>query len=344
MEQSRRTAYDILRVIAFVGTLFCLAVLRVAFTVRGSLNINVLQGYLSLFSPCLGIFILLMGAFGLDSDRAFCIKSYFFKTILRLGLVIVCWGVLYAALSFLTLGSAFTLKDFIKRAFIERDIIYWLFIPFGLALLTPILRPIAKDRILSLYFLAGAFLFAALLPTLQLIKPLDKSAYITDLIDCKASLGYAGLYVAGSYLKREPLPKALRISLYALGVIGVFVTFMLFTGRWTNTILFTYNRLNGNYLFLLLPTLALFVAGTEWDRRASFPKRTAAIFEELSRCTLGAYLLSLPSLKLLSCIGLTAKSFTPLAATPLTVLCAAILCYGIAYLLRRIPIFNRYLL
>ena len=217
------------------------------------------------------VLVMITGALLLAPDREPKIKGRLFR-ILR---VYLPWTAVYQLYYFVLRGFS-DWKGALAGLLTGAYHMWYLWMLAGLYLLTPLLRPIGKDRRLCERFLALHFALSCLTyfgPKLPLVgTALGQAAELLHL-----DFGYVGLYLLGRYLHRWP-PKGkwlwLGAAVYGISVLGnLFVSWK--TG--VNSEYFT------NYLCPTMMAAAGAVFLAFQPIRRKFP-------EALSRLSLQAYL------------------------------------------------------
>lgn len=288
------------------------------------------------------LFVMLSGAFLLDPKKSVRLRDLFLKYILRVVVVLVFWGVVYALLN----CGMFSWPN-IKAALFD---VLWcdtsyhlelLCVFLGLYLVTPILRAFVKGSSrgdLHWFFLL-VFVFCSLLPALEVLFPGKVSLLSAwaGRMDIHLVLGYVGYYVAGYYLKNYTLGRVPEFLIYILGILSVAGSVWGIHSLSNVSILM--NDLAPHVVFMAVAVFVLFryVLGVS-DERSRRQRLGGA-----ARISLGIYALHALFLMLLSHFGITTLSFSPVVSVP--VLSAAVfLCsFVIAWLLSKIPLVGRWI-
>ena len=122
---------------------------------------------------------------------------------------------------------------------------------------------------------------------------------IVDRMKVPYLLGFVFLYLLGGYYQRYGIGgKRERWSIYILGMIGVVITF-------AGTLLIKNTNLPGELLisffspFVVLASISLFVlVKSIYNVHPVKSKRACAVITEISKCTLGVYLVHMLLLKI----------------------------------------------
>lgn len=344
MEQKRDTGLDLLRVVALLAFVFAATVTRAYGWFTSYADFCSAQVYLSAFSFGMPAFVMLSGAFLLDPNREFVLRDFLTKKLLRLVLAIALWGAFYGAIGMFMDRTPFSLLEYIKSSFLYRRLICVLLTMLGLYLAVPVLRAVTRDPKAMRWYLLLALVFGSLIPTLSLNGTLAKLKYFTECMNLGMFMGYTGLFVAGSYLRQFPPKKSVRFVIYGLGLVGLVVSFLIYSGIITHHVYYSFYTYRGSDLYQAALVIAVFVCFSNLDRSRSFNAFCARWLEFLSRRVFGAYLCSLGVFKLFSILGLSGGAFLPAFAIPATALCVFVMSMLISSLLHMIPVFNRYVI
>ena len=156
--------------------------------------------------------------------------------------------------------------------------------------------------------------------------------------------GFVGYFVLGSYLYRYPPRTAVRHGIYLLGILS-----FVGTAAAAGVISFFSGKPNDELYGYLLPntlceaTAVYLFFAAHFGKRTFSPRATARI-TTLSSCCFGIYLVHDLVNMLLRRLGITAAAFLPALSVP--VLAAAVFAasFGITCLLRKMPLFRKYLM
>lgn len=297
---------------------------------------------------CVPVFCMISGILFLDPDRDVPMKKLFSKNIRRIVFAFVFWSPVYAVLGVLLRGEHLGLQtviDMVKRTVFGHYHLWFLLMLLGFYLVVPLLRRITADKRLAEYFLILTFVFTFLQNALLLIAPLKN---LIDIQAGKMSLymvtGFVGYFVLGSYLYRYPPRTAVRHGIYLLGILSFVGTaaatgvISFFSGKPNDEL---YGYLLPNTLFEATAVYLFFAA--HFGNRTFSPRATARI-TTLSSCCFGIYLVHDLVNMLLHRLGITAAAFLPALSVPVLAAAVFAVSFGIAYLLRKIPLFRDYLM
>jgi len=298
--------------------------------------------YQALTVWCIPMFAMLSGAFLLDPKKSVRLRDIFLKYILRIVIVLVVWGVIYALLDCKELSWAQIKQALTNVLWADSKYHLWfLFIMLGLYLITPILRAFVKGASrgdLHWFFLL-VFLFASLFPLSHTLFS-GKLALLTvwaNKLDIHLVLGYVGYYVAGYYLKNYTLNRLCEFIIYILGILGVAGAVWGIQKGYALSVLL--NEFAPHVVFMTIAVFVLFryVLGVSDER--SRRQRLGGV----SKITLGIYLLHPLFLMLLTRLDITTLSFTPILSVPVLAGAIFFCSFLIAWLISKIPLIGRWL-
>lgn len=343
-----RLAYaDLLRTLATLAAIVLYtSVYWLDRAAAGSASYTILNTYNALTRWCAPMFAMLSGAFLLDPKKGVKLRDIFLRYILRILIVLLVWGTLYALIDHgwssgrLTWGGVKSALTHVLWADTHSHL-WFLYILLGLYLITPVLRAFVRgaSRGDLHWFLLLAFLFGSLLPTLESLFPdrMALPAAWADRMDITLILGYVGCYVAGYYLKNYTLGRLSEFTLYILGILGAVATV------WGNSVLPAHGVLlrftSPNVLLTAVAVFVLFryVLGVS-DERSRRQRLSGT-----ARITMGIYLLHSLCLMLLDHFGITTLSFNPVLSVPVLSAGVFLVCFAVVWLPSRIPLLGRLL-
>lgn len=291
---------------------------------------------------CIPMFAMLSGAFLLDPKKSVRLRDIFLRYILRVVIVLVVWGVIYALLDCKEFSWAQIRQALTSVLWADSKYHLWfLFIMLGLYLVTPILRAFIRGASrgdLHWFFLL-VFVFATLVPTVEVLFP-GKLALLSvwaNKLNIHLVLGYVGYYVAGYYLKNYTLNRVAEFIIYILGILGVAgAVWGIQKGSFLSIIL---DDLAPHVVFMTIAVFVLFryVLGVSDER--SRRQRLGGV----SKITLGIYLLHPLFLMLLNRLDITTLSFSPILSVPVLAGVVFFCSFLVAWLLSKIPLIGRWI-
>ena len=289
------------------------------------------------------VFVMISGALFLDPDRKVSIRRLYSKNIVKILVIILVWGFVYAVLYRpLNEMSMRSLLSFVKEWLFGHYHMWFLYMILGLYVLVPVLRRIASSDSCMKYYLVIAFAVNSVIP---FVTSFDATGTISALFS-KASIqlpvGFSFYFVLGYWLSRTELSPARARMLYLAGVLGGIVTVLL-TG-WASVVAGA--PVQTYYSYFMLPvavtSAAVFVA---FHQKGFVPHsgRARKAIALLSKLSLGVYLVHIFVLDNMIKIGIDSMCANPIVAIPVTALIAAIVSYLISFILSKIPFFGRYI-
>lgn len=298
---------------------------------------------------CVPVFVMLSGMFLLDPKKGLSWPDLFLRYLLRMVTALLFWGVFYILLLTLLGGGALTWGG--VRAAVHsvlrgdvREHLWFLYMMFGLYLVTPLLRAFvrgARRSDLHWFFLLTAVL-ALFLPTLLRLRPDPVASLYLERLRVHLVLGYVGFYVAGYYLKTYTIGRLAEGIIYVLGAAGAVATvwgtsvLSHASGR-LNDVLYGYLTPNVAAMAVAVFVLFRYLLGLSDERsRRQRVGRGAKL-------TFGIYLVHDVFLTLLWQFGLSSPPLSPALAVPFVALAVFLPSFAVSWLLNKIPVAGRYL-
>lgn len=302
----------------------------------------------SLVRAAVPLFLMCSGALFLDREREFSTKKLFTRTIPRILVAMVVWGMLYKAAGlwrhnslspaalWQSLKEVLTLQQVFHFYYLHMILIVYLFLP-----VTRLFTDHAGKRQLQ-YLLALWFAFGVVYPTVRGFWPFTLLGGMASTFSINITYASIGYGVLGHYLRTYP-PKRLWTSalLAAAGfgiIFGGVVGLSVRDGE-LNTLL-----LDGPTLgvaLLATGVFSLLTAPALTRRVRGGVAKAAAVLSKGSFCV---YLVHVFFLNLLADRGVTAACFPPAIGGPLLALILLALSLAVYGVLSRIPVVNRWLI
>jgi len=288
------------------------------------------------FNQCLGInafirwavpfFVMLTGFFMLDPLKKVQLKTLYSKNILRIFSALVFWSFFYGIIyhtSFYPLGE-------------QESHLWYLGMIIGVYFAIPILRYITQNQTILKYFslmwmAAMCYQFIGHFTTLPV--NLDKMIFV-DYAGC-AVFAY---YIKTIFYNKEETPQLKRLShiIYILGLIGLIVTLVLGIKM---------QNIDGDFFRYVSPNvLATTTAALVFSIRhpLNLTGKIAALVENCSKCTFGIYLFHIWVLvQIVNRIHRIVPQ--PIPMTILCVIGAFLVSYAVTFVLKKIPIVQKYI-
>lgn len=347
---------DLLRITAIVFVLFIHTAAQNFHSLPlDSTRFYALVIYDDLCHTAVPLFVMISGAMLLDPQRHFDVRRFYSKNVFRIVAAFLFWSfvnLIYdtARYYFEHDGfSGFSVEKMFRSFFVGKIYMWYLFMIFGLYVITPLVRCITKEMKSAKYFLLVFLILGCLVPSLvELGKVFDIT--VLKWLDSMRSnmrfyfaLGYTGYYVMGYVLFRTRVSKHTEYLLYAaalvLSVASVFGTIIISQMKGKDyTGLFTYSMPN-----MVAGSAAVFVFFKNRVSKLRLQRFKGAIVT-LSGCTFGIYLTHMYAIDFFEDIGFDNSLFHALFSVPALAFCAFVLSFALTFVLRRIPVLNKYVL
>lgn len=345
---SRRVYYlDLLRILASF-TVIVLHVSALSFGDQCNFQWAIANIYDSMTRWCVPMFVMISGALFLDPNRNFSYKSIFTKNILHIITAFAFWSIIYA------IYCHFYFKPMNTRGLISEILtghfhLWFLYMIIGIYITIPIMRKIASDKQLSKYFLLLSFIFTFcipsfisildLIPSLKPISALANNLFTT--FDFNIGAGFLGYFLLGHYLNCTSFSKKTENLILALGIISYLtiagITYLIFATTSVDN-KFLYSNFSPLVMF---EAMAMFV----WIKRLKLHEyKLSNKFAHIAKLSFGIYLAHMLVFYILESIGLTANIVSPILGIPLMSIATFITCYGLAFILSKIPYLNKYII
>ena len=182
----------------------------------GKLMIHAIWASVTWCVPC---FVMISGRFFLDPDRDVSIGSIFRRSLPRIVLAFLFWSAVYQPFFHYVMHWDTDWHSMFAQFLVGAYHMWYLFLIAGLYLITPLLRPIARDEKLSAYFLL-LFLVMNFLTEYGVYLPHVSWALkqILEYAHIHMVLSYSGYFLLGWVIHRTRLPRWAELGLYALGL------------------------------------------------------------------------------------------------------------------------------
>ena len=349
MEEKRIAYLDVLRVFS----IFCMILLHVSAENYTSIDVTsfhwqVLNIYGSAVRFCVPVFVMISGVVFLNPSKNIAVKTLFSKRILRLVTAFIFWSVVYAVFSavFIKSSTDGTIKHFIGRVLGGHYHQWFIFMIVGLYLIIPLIRNITADKKQAEYFLILSFIFALVLPAIQLIpmKELTDVIAIFKRANFNFVIGFPVYFVGGHYFATYTVSKRTKRIIYLLGILSLLFTII------ATSVLSVYKSKAISALYdYLLPTTA-FVALSVFlffKNAVSKLKLSGKHMEMLllfSKCSFGMYLVHVLFLESLKKFDFLTIIPNAIIAVPVVSIFIFFCSFGVTYCISKIPIMNKYIM
>ena len=303
--------------------------------------LNVVNGVSRVSVPLL---FMVSGMFFLNPGKKIGIPALYKKNIWRLVRIFLFWSVIYLisdtflfAEPLIGGGVKQTLFQMIKGNFH----LWFLYRLLEAYIMVPLMRPIAKDKRLLVYFLSISFIVGFLIPSIQRFPIRSTFILPNDGLNLDITIGYVGYMMAGYALHKYNLPDIWKKRLYLVGILGACVTVL-----GTSIVSFFQGELYPLFYEYLTPnilvsSLAFFVFVKEKVKNKKFTPKQQQIIHTSSTYSFGVYLVHVLIRNILWKVGLNTTLFTPILSVPLLALLIGMLSFGVTHLLMKQPMLKK---
>lgn len=288
------------------------------------------------------VFVMISGSLFLASEKPF--SAIVRTNVVRLVVAFAFWSLVYALYGMCigNLNAVGFLYDLVFGHF------HMWYVPMliGLYLLTPLLRPIARDDVLSRLFLAMALVVTFLVPQLAGVL----GCFSEELAGCVTRLveqfgldfvaGYSTYYVLGYRLSRwdrHPRRLTFAIAFVAANAVTVLGTLALSVcvGDFV-TVMYDYMTVN-----VLVAAVTLFLLLRASVGFARQPMRGSRLIAMISRRSFGIYLVHPLVIDALGLLGLRWSTFAAAVSVPFVALLAVSISLAVSTGLSKVPVLGR---
>ena len=326
----RNYTIDLLRIIACVAVVMAHVIgvpIMSHKALPGTFDYNLCLFLIGIRRWGVPIFLMITGFFMLDPAKEVTLKKLYTKNTLRIFTALVFWSFVYALVlhkPFYPLGS-------------QETHFWYLGMIIGVYVAVPILRLIVANPQLMKYFVL-AWLCMMLYSFLGnfITLPFDMQEVLFAKFASYCVLGYYIKYLSTLTSADNPNIRQIRHLIYWLGLLGLLVTAVgVVISQNDECVLLNYSAPN-----MIICSAAILLYGACHPMKLS--GRKAALLLNCSECTFGIYLVHV--LILIEIYNRLAR-FVPQMVPHmiLSVLIAFFVGYGITFLLKKIPVVNKYI-
>lgn len=330
MSKARNYSIDVLRILACFAVVMAhvvgVPILRHT-ALPGTFDFNLCLSLIGIRRWGVPIFIMITGFFMLDPARNVTIKKLYLKNTLRIFTALVFWSFVYALIlraPFYPFGC-------------QQDHFWYLGMIIGVYLAVPILRHIVASPAMLKYFVIVwlcVMTYEFIGNFVQL--PFDMRKVLFVEYSGYAVFGYFIKYLSTLTSSDNPNIHKIRRCIYWLGILGLLVTTIGgVISQNDEGVLFNYSSPN---MILCSAAIMLYAA----CHPLNLTGRKAALILNCSECTFGIYLLHV--LILIEVYNRLARFIPQMVPHMiLSILIAFFVGYGITFLLKKIPVLNKYI-
>ena len=296
------------------------------------------------------VFVMISGALFLDSNKTLSIKKLYSKNILRIICAFVFWSIIYMFYEMTkTNQQNFSINWMVGKIIKGHTHLWFLKMLLGLYIMTPILKIIANNKKVEMYFLVIALITTFVIPWLFKLCGLLYPSF-THLIDTfykimgvNIATGFTGYFMLGHYLRNKNLNFTIRHTIYICGIISCICVIILnrlisFHHNYADT--FFYNNLS---IFTLAESIAVFTFINHRFKNINF--RYTAFIKKVSNLTFGIYLVHILILKMIKDLfNIDSSTIGVMLGIPLLSITVFILSLSVSWLINKIPGANKFIL
>jgi surface polysaccharide O-acyltransferase-like enzyme len=284
------------------------------------------------------LFVMLSGVTLLEKSKVAEPMGVFFKKrLIRIGLPFITWSSVYFAWRFIVNQETFSSKAIFDGILTGPYTHFWfLYLLFGIYLITPILRVIVAytDRKVMKYFLTIWFIGTVTLPILNLFQiALNDNVFLIT--------GWIGYFLLGAYLHKIHVQRKIMYMAMILGVAWtIFGTYLIVGSMGERYSQFFYDAFSIN---IIVASAAMFLifASIQPNKTRNPTSKSNTLLRVIGQNTLPIYLLHIIILETLQkgYLGFKISIFTlnPIIEIPLSTAITLLICLGIILPLKKIP-------
>jgi len=196
---------------------------------------------------CVPLFIMISGILFLNPDKEISVSKMYKKYISRIVKTLIFWNVFYATIVKYRVNAFNTqyewtvdvIPDFFSDVVYGKFHMWYLYMCIGLYMITPLVRPIIKDKAALNYFVIFSIVIVQAIPFLLNITKqftsdgtkLLTNTLFSDLLAklmCYFVSGYTCHYVLGYYLSKVEIKnKFLLLLIYIAGILLLLFTYVI---------------------------------------------------------------------------------------------------------------------
>lgn len=345
--QNRNVSYDLLRIIAAFSVVMLHSAAQHWYELPiDSMDWKIVNAYDACFRFGVPVFVMISGAVFLDPGRELDVKRLYRHNILRFVVIYLLWGAVYGLLDSFHYGFAnLTWKEILKEMAWGRYHLWYLPMLLGIYVLLPILRSWVQhaQRKNLQYFLTLFVVLQVLRETVISFVKNQELLHYLSLGEIQMVCSYLGYFVLGYYIAHVGIPRKFHKYFYLAAIPGAMLNVLISCAQTVRD-----GSPNGTVydsfgLFTFLIVVAVFLLFTERLQSHSWSGSGAAVITEVSKGTLGIYLMHIGVIEQLELWGIHSAMVPVTVGVPLLATLVFVLCYVPAALLRRIPWVGRYI-
>lgn len=347
MKKERLIHFDILRILAC----FSVVMLHSAAVCWYDLPVDstdwlIVNSYNAIVRFGVPIFVMISGVLFLTSENEINLERLYSHNILRLIGIYLLWSAAYGLYDCTKSDwSVLTLNDILTEVYAGRYHLWYLPMIIGFYMLMPIIKKwlVHAGKKDVQYYLGLFLVFQIGRWTVMAIKPTEWLNFLWKSVEVQNMIGYLGYLILGYYIVRYGIPSKWHKWVYIGGVFGAFANIGLSNFKSVQQGYADSEIYDSFGMFTFLMILAIFLFFVEKVSKMRVPAGLGKLIQEVSKATLGIYLVHLIWMEHLQSKGIHSMTITPVLGVPLLALVCFLLSYACAALLRRIPIVGKYI-
>lgn len=347
--QTRILSFDILRIIAIFAVIWLHFSCQRFYISFPSAEWEIRNVYDSMVRWGVPVFVMISGALFLDSKKKLCIKKLYTKNILRIICAFLFWSSIYMLYDFLTTNRQITFGGVISIVVKGPFHLWFLKMLLGLYIVAPILKVIANNKRIEIYFLLLALITTFLLPwffKLLGIININISNLLNgfyEKMDINIALGYTGYFMLGHYLRNKTINASTRTIIYILGWISWICVIVLthFKSFHSNRAdIFFYDNLS---IFTLAEAIAIFTLINH--KFKNYKSKYSPIIVKISNLTFGIYLIHILILNVFyNSFGIDSHTLGVHLGVPLLSIITFTFSLALTWIIYKIPYASRFVI
>ena len=306
-----------------------------------SLNWQIMNIYNKTTLWCVPVFVMISGIFFLDERQERTVKAVYIKQIPKIGIRLLLWSAIYC----IVLQGTISVSGVLHTA--SSSHLWFLCIILVLYTITPVLRLILQrlNRYSTAIFTVAVFLTSFILYIYIYIGREDNKYYFIEVL-CTEILRYIAYYLAGYYFSKYELKRVTRIIVYCCAILVILYTmvFIGITAKEQNTVIQITPTGDFGYFnfFSTVITVAVFILCKNICDRITFTASRKKKLRSIANLTFGIYLIHE---LLIHFLEKYIKHYLQPGFLYIPVISIAffVLSAIVVFLIRKIPIFKKYL-
>lgn len=346
MEKKRMFSYDLLRIVAAFSVVMLHCAAQFWYTLElDSVDWKIANAYDALFRFGVPIFVMLSGVLFLNPSYQVKVKRLYTHNIFRMAVLYTVWSCLYGLYDSRNFAVAeIGIKPVLREMLGGRYHLWFLPMLIGIYIMLPVLKSwithASKQNIQ--YFLALFFVFQIGRETIRALTVMDELHQVLDLVKIEMVCSYVGYFVWGYYLVYVGIGERFKKILYA-GTIPAMICNVVLSSWMSRRSDVANGAVFDSYsIFTCWIVTAVFVFVLEKGNR-NFGEKQSALIEEISKDTLGVYVMHIGIIEILEAAGLHSMLLPIGIGIPTLAVCVFLVTVLLAALLRRIPFIGKYI-